>query len=127
MPGRWLVTADRHLTLQYLLASLAYTGMFMAVLLLVHDKPRLRTMTLVLVGSGVVQALLAIVLLSAGASYQFMWQDIHHGTQATGTFVNRNHLAGYMYLCLARASACCWARCKSPSSPPAACATSWCW
>lgn len=76
-------------------------GVFVNVLLLARTPRRIWWLSLVLVCSGGLQAVLAIYWLAVGAQYQFMFEDIRHGTQAIGTFVNRNHLAGYLYLTLA--------------------------
>ena len=93
-------TADEHQTLIYLIRSVTYVGAFALVLLLVTSVERLRLVLLVLLAAGLAQALIAIVLHSVGAQYQFLWYDVNHGPQAIGTFANRNHLAAYLYLSL---------------------------
>lgn len=94
-------SAAPHHTRLYLLRTLVYTSVFACVLLLATTPRRVWWLAVVLVCAGGVQALLAIYWLAVGAQYQFMFEDIRHGTQATGTFVNRNHLAGYLYLTIA--------------------------
>lgn len=96
-----LFSAAPHQTRQYLLRTLVYASVFANVLLLARTPRRIWLLCIVLVASGGLQALLAIYWLAVGAQYQFMFEDIRHGTQAIGTFVNRNHLAGYLYLTLA--------------------------
>ncbi len=93
-----LGTADRHQTLVYLVAAACHVGVFLLVLLLGTDERRLRLVMLALIGSALAQALVGIVLFSVRAQYQFLWNDIQHGAQTIGTFVNRNHLACYLYL-----------------------------
>lgn len=93
-------SAAPHQTRLYLLRTLVYACIFANVLLLAGTPRRIWLLSLVLVCAGGLQALLAIYWLAVGAQYQFMFEDIRHGTQATGTFVNRNHLAGYLYLTL---------------------------
>ncbi|GAP33951.1 O-antigen ligase family protein [Piscinibacter sakaiensis] len=99
--GSWLYSAAPHQTRHYLLRTLVYASVFANVLLIVRSPRDIRLLSIVLVASGGLQALLAIYWLAVGAQYQFMFEDIRHGTQATGTFVNRNHLAGYLCLTLA--------------------------
>ena len=94
-------SAAPHQTRGYLLRTLVYASVFVNVLLLARTPRRIWWLSLVLVCSGGLQAVLAIYWLAVGAQYQFMFEDIRHGTQAIGTFVNRNHLAGYLYLTLA--------------------------
>jgi O-antigen ligase len=99
--GSLLFSSAPHQTRQYLLRTLVFGCVFANVLLLARSPQRIRWLSMVLVVSGGVQALLAIYWLALGASYQFMFEDIRHGGHATGTFVNRNHLAGYLYLTMA--------------------------
>lgn len=93
-------TADAYQTRRYLLSAASYLSAFVLVLLLVGSQRRARIMVYTLVAAGLFQALLAIWLLSTRASYLSFFESITHGTQATGTFINRNHLACYLYLCL---------------------------
>jgi O-antigen ligase len=93
-------TVDPWQTLHYLFMALSAAGLFACVLLLVRQPARRSWLALVIVGTGVLQALVAIGLLAVGAEYRFMYQDIRHQGQAIGSFVHRNHLAGYLVLCL---------------------------
>lgn len=95
-----LGTVDPHQTRVYLLRSALHIGVFGSVLLIANDAKRIRWIVSALIASGFVQALLAIVLFSTKANYQFFWYAIDHGTHTIGTFTNRNHLACYLYLCL---------------------------
>ncbi len=95
-----LGSADPFQTGQVLLLAVTYTSLFAATLLVVRDAGSVRTVSMVIVASGLVQGLLAIVLLSAQADYHFAFERMVHGAQTIGTFVNRNHLAAYLYLSL---------------------------
>ncbi len=71
------------------LKSLAYVLFFALTLLLVDSHKRLRLLANVLIISGLVQAIYgSLILVKTGE------------TVATGTFINRNHYAGYLVLCL---------------------------
>ncbi len=77
--------------------GLALTGVFVLVLLLVRSRRRLRLLAGTLVLAAVAQAMLASLLALAGTS----WLFIDAGARAHGTFVNPNHLAGYLEMALA--------------------------
>ncbi|MYM37624.1 polymerase [Duganella sp. FT94W] len=80
--------------------SCAYFFVFVLVLLLVRDKRRLDRLAQVLVWSGLAQAIIGVLLFSAGAHYRLFFYELLHAN-VMGTFANRNHFAGYMELTLA--------------------------
>ena len=89
--GGWMpLTLDHYLSSVEWLKSIAYALIFSLTLLLAHTRTRIQTMVVVLVHVGLLQALYAS-LTAATEAYRF----------ATGTFVNRNHFAGYMEMMLA--------------------------
>jgi len=96
--GRGLGSVDPFQTKYFLLCALTYLAVFVLILLLVSNDLRARYVIFTLIGSVLVQALVAIVLLSVKASYLAFFEPIHHGLQTIGTYVNRNHLACYLYL-----------------------------
>ena len=75
---------------------------FSIISILLHDTPkRVRTTCIVIVLCGVSQALYGSIMILSGAEYGFFFEKEHYLGVATGTFVNRNHLAGYLEMCLA--------------------------
>ncbi|MES2300406.1 MAG: O-antigen ligase family protein [Pseudomonadota bacterium] len=80
--------------------SIAYFLAFALLLLLVRGARRLERAVQAIVWSGLLQAMLGIFLFSVGAHYHLFFTDIEH-SRALGTFVNRNHLAGYLEMSLA--------------------------
>jgi O-antigen ligase len=64
---------------------------FCLTLLLVNNKPRIRLLAQAIILGGVFQAVYGSLMTLSG-------QD---AGVATGTFINRNHLAGYLEMCLA--------------------------
>ena len=74
-----------------LIKTAAYLIFFCLLLLVVNDKTRLRHLLYCIVAGGIFQAVYASIMAMGGPV----------GTVATGTFVNRNHLAGHLELCLA--------------------------
>ena len=78
----------------------SYITVFFLCLLLVRDSARLDLLMSVLVWSGLFQAIVGVFLFSIGAHYRLFFVDIIH-ENVIGTFVNRNHFAGYMEMTLA--------------------------
>ena len=95
------LSVDPHATRDFWLRSLAYGCVFCLTLLLVDSPRRLELLLKTLVISGTLQALYASVMLLSGIEYGFFIKKFVGQGNATGTFVNRNHLAGYLNLCLA--------------------------
>ena len=95
-----LHTADAFQTRIYLLTSLALLAAFALAVACVNTPRRVTLLLGTLVGAGVLQALIAVALASTGATYQFMFAEFDQRGRATGTFVNPDHLAGYLELCL---------------------------
>ena len=91
-PVRHLMTVEPFATLRAAILTLAYGALFAVTLLLLDDAGRVRTFMLVLVASGVTQAVYGIVDALAWSSGD---------TVASGTFVSRNHFAGYLEMTLA--------------------------
>ncbi|MCX7158623.1 MAG: O-antigen ligase family protein [Proteobacteria bacterium] len=83
------LTLDRHGTLDAACKSTAYFVYFLLALVLLQDRDRVRLATYAVILSGTFQA-----LYGAFASLQ------GGGMAAAGTFVNRNHYAAYMVMCL---------------------------
>ena len=79
--------------------SFVYLAVFLVTVLTVRQAHRLDQFAQLLVWSGVLQAVVAAVLLSITAEYRIFYVSIVH-TDAIGTFVNRNHLAGYLCMTL---------------------------
>ncbi len=83
------LTLDRYATLDSACKSTAYVAFFILSLVLLQTRDRIRFATYALIASGVLQA-----LYGAFASLQ------GSAGPAAGTFVNRNHYAAYIVMCL---------------------------
>ncbi len=84
------LTVDRYATLDGALKSAAYVGFFALSLALFDRHERIAATGYTLVVSGLLQALYGGITALTGAP----------GEVASGSFVNRNHFAGYLELCL---------------------------
>jgi len=83
------------------LESLSYFLIFCLILLLIRNTHRLRLFAIVIVISGVFQAVYGSIMTLSGIEYSFFFEKEFYRKVATGTFVNRNHLAGYLEMTLA--------------------------
>ncbi len=83
------LTLDRYSTLEAALKSTAYVVFLALALVLMQGRERIRMASYVLIASGIFQALY-------GALMSFQATE----GLASGTFVNRNHYAAYLVMCL---------------------------
>jgi O-antigen ligase len=83
------LTLDRHGTLDGALKSTAYFAFFAMSLILLNSRERIRYATYALIASGTLEALYGTIM-----SFQSL------DGLASGTFVNRNHFAAYLVMCL---------------------------
>ncbi|WP_241235083.1 O-antigen ligase family protein [Amphritea opalescens] len=95
------ITIDPANTLQDALFGFALAGLFTLTTLLVKSKRRIKLLCFTLVGSGLFQAVYGSMMTLTGIEYLFFVPKEHYLNLTTGTFVNRNHLAGYLELTLA--------------------------
>lgn len=93
-----LATRDAFATRSFLLAALAHAGVALLVVLFARTPRRLAWMLGAVVAAALVQAVLAVGLATARASYLYLFTEFGPGGRASGTFANPDHLAGYMEL-----------------------------
>ena len=94
------LSIDPFSTRRYLFTTLVYAGAWALVLLTVTSRQRASRLLAVVLVAGVLQGVAAVLLYSSGASYRLWFEEFEQGGRATGTFVNPDHLAGYMELAL---------------------------
>lgn len=92
------LTVDSGATLRALALGLAYTGLFVLVTGVFSTRKRLTWLLGVLLVSGTLQAFYGALLVLT----DFQWLSIGPTSDGvvTGTYVNRNHLAGYLAMIL---------------------------
>ncbi|GLK88095.1 O-antigen ligase family protein [Pseudomonas turukhanskensis] len=100
---QWLlgITVDTAATFQYLMLGVAYSLLFVLVVDLFRTRKRLSLLLAVLVVSGTFQAFFGAVMTLSGVEGLLVGSKTTYLGDATGTFINRNHLAGYLELTLA--------------------------
>lgn len=98
------ISLDPHATwLDVIEASYLFT-FFCLTLYIIDSKKKIRILVYVTVISALVQAIYGAFMILSGAEYAFFISkaEIHsHIGSATGTFTNRDHLAGYLEMALA--------------------------
>ena len=103
IPVTEVISISPRATLGAAFLSFAYIMLFCLVLLLVRTRERLRAMAYTIVISGVLQAVYGLFMSLSGMEYGFLAKKSISLGVATGTFVNRNHFAGYLEMTLALA------------------------
>lgn len=101
MAGWAPLSLDVAATKIYFLNGLACLAMFFLVLVLVNDERRGVLLLWLLLVSGLFQAVYGALMVLTGLEWGFFVEKYVGRGQATGTFVNRNHLAGYLVMTLA--------------------------
>ena len=95
------LSVDPSASFMFWLKSCAYAMAFFLVLALCRDRGRLRLVASALVLSGLVQAVYGGLMHLAGENMVIFGATIAHSSQASGGYVNRNHLAGFLEITLA--------------------------
>ena len=94
------LSLDPHSTTAGLFKSLAYILIFILSLLLIHTRRRLWQLAYVIIYSGLFQAVYGSLMTLSGIGYGFFMKNPFALDVTTGTFINRNHLAGYLVMAL---------------------------
>lgn len=95
------ISVDPKITQVSLLLSISYFLIFFLTLVLVTNRQRVKTLAYTLVCSGLFQAVYGAVMTMSNWEYGFFIKKNVYLGLATGTFVNRNHLAGYLEMTMA--------------------------
>lgn len=80
--------------------GISFILIFCLALLLVNSQKRIKLLAYTLVFCGLFQAVYGSMMTLTGIEYSFLIPKDAYTRLATGTFVNRNHLAGYLVLTL---------------------------
>ncbi len=94
------LSIDAAATQRLQLLTLALTGYFALLLLVIKRTSRLRQFTLMLVTSGILYSAAALYLHFTGATYMLFHEEVMH-EMAKGPFLNRNHFGTFIEICLA--------------------------
>jgi len=100
-PRFMTLSIDPHASQRALLASLAYVAIFYLALALFNSRARVLFAVRCIVYAAVAHAVYGILMHVGNVEGEFFGTFIKHGDSAKGTFVNRNHFAGYLEMTLA--------------------------
>jgi O-antigen ligase len=95
------LSVDPNASFVYWLKSCAYAAAFFLTLAFAGTRERARLLAFILVLSGLVQAAYGALMHLSGTNLEIFGALIPHAAHASGGFVNRNHLAGFLEITLA--------------------------
>jgi O-antigen ligase len=98
---RLTLSVDVHASRAFLLKAAAYSGVLFLTLALVSNRSRVQTLARVFVYVALVHSIYAVIMHTTNMRDEHFGTIIPHGDQASGTYVNRNHFAGYLEMMLA--------------------------
>ncbi len=101
LPTHLSLSLDPTVTATHSVRSLAYASVFLLFLLLIHTEHRIRWFLYTLVIAGVFQAFYGGLVVLGGSEYSLAFMKQFYVDVATGTFINRNHLAGCLEMTIA--------------------------
>ena len=101
LQGVFGISADPSGTLLYLVLGLAYSLLFLLIISLFATRTRLLWLLGALVVSGTLQAFYGTFMALSGFEWSLFGEPVSSGSAAIGSFVNRNHFAGYIEMTLA--------------------------
>ncbi|CAN0475595.1 unnamed protein product, partial [Phaeothamnion confervicola] len=99
--SRAYLSVDPGASFSFWLKSCAYATAFFLAMALCSTRERLRLLAYAMVLSGLVQAVYGGLMHLAGENVVVFGSVVQHASQASGGFVNRNHLAGFLEITLA--------------------------
>ena len=94
------LSLDPYYTLRQALLGLGFTALFFVAAATVRTRQRVAWLLGALVISGACQAAYGVFMVLSGLELGFFVEKYVGEGVTTGTFVNRNNLAGYLNLCL---------------------------
>ena len=100
-----LYSLDPHASMQHLLKTLSYLCLFALTSTLVNSEKRITAVLYAFFFSGLFQAGYGSVMTLTGIEKIFFMDKQAYIGKATGTFVNRNHFANYLVMCMAAGTA----------------------
>jgi O-antigen ligase len=97
------ISLDHKATLYQIQKSMIYGLFFVMTLVLVNTIKRLEFLLQLIIISGVLQAFYGVLVATGGQGFDILHiRDLFgYNRSASGTYINRNHFAGYLEMCLA--------------------------
>jgi O-antigen ligase len=103
---QWLLfSLDPYATLQASIKTFSFLCLFILVVILVNTERRIKTVLMYFFLSGLFQAVYGSLMTLTEIEHIFFMEKYAYIGKATGTFINRNHYANYLILCIAAGTA----------------------
>jgi O-antigen ligase len=93
------ISIDPYSSRLYLAKACILAGIFWLLLTLVNSRRRVERMAMVVVFSGLLQAIVGVLIMATGASFDLFFVHMKE-VRAHGTFLSPNHFAGYLEMTL---------------------------
>lgn len=100
------LSSTPHSSYLYLIKGLALTLFLPLSLLMLESKQRINRIIWVIIIAGAFQAVYGALMVLSGLEWGFFINKPSYTGKATGTFISRNHFAGYMEMCIAIGVGC---------------------
>jgi O-antigen ligase len=94
------VSMAKYQTVSHLLLLVTYLTAFFLTLVLCRDRGAKKGLVFALVSLGVFEALYGLIQYLTGWQYIFTYVKKYYLEDATGTYINRNHFAGFLEMIL---------------------------
>jgi len=121
LPGgsHFTVSMAPHQTMSHLFLLVTYLTVFFLTLVLCRDHKRKKRLVFALVALAVFEALYGLIQYLTGWQQIFTYVKKYYLEEATGTYINRNHFAGFLEMILpfAVVLALRWAALLSKNTP----------
>ena len=90
------LSIDQGASMTEFLKACSYVSILLLTLILANSVKRLRILAFVMAGVGFGEALYGLILHFTGTEYIWLQSKMYYRGFVTGTFINRNHMAGHM-------------------------------
>jgi len=94
------ISMERYQTVSHLLLLVTYLTAFFLTLFLCRDRNAKKRLVFALVSLGAFEALYGLIQYLTGWQQIFAYVKKYYLEEATGTYINRNHLAGFLEMIL---------------------------
>jgi len=105
-----------HATRLYLMKGVALTLFLFLLLNAFHEAKRIHWLLYAFVATGTLQAFYGLIEYLSGHQHIFAYQKRYYTDAATGTFINRNHFAGFLEMVLLAALGLLYSRLREPQT-----------
>lgn len=99
-PSSFTISAAPHQTVSQLLALVSYLTAFYLVLVISADHNAKKRLVLALLAMGIFEAFYGLIQYLTGWQHIFYYVKKFYLEDATGTYINRNHFAGFLEMIL---------------------------